>query len=431
MLALLVLNGLAASRAGAADSLTVRFEVGTATEVSNEQFYESSIDDTTFLGRRLFGTPETRVAAVARAEMALGSADGRWHLRLAPDASIGDKAVRVGTSASLRGRLGELTRLTLEPRVEYDRDEGFGMLRRDWRASFVGRLRRLSLDELGSLRVTAGSEVVRAAADSDPFVLSLTSARAALGYGRSPLFGWDWDVEYGAVARVFRDSTARDHVEHRLGAVLREDFEGGHSVALSIDADRRMALRDVPGSRDRFAQLHARVEPAFALGPNWGLRAELQTEIVRYDTPDSLIEFDYRLSGGRLWVRREFGTSWRVSTGPRAEWLEAPLSPTENYREVAWQADVERLTGTAWWNLAPAAGHRRYDPAPSAALATDLVARATRSSFDFLEVSGFFDQPVPWGVRFRALGTARVERHANPDHDARSLYFSVDVRRLF
>ena len=429
--ALAALFAFAPAPALAADSLAVHVEVGTATEISNEQFYESSIDDTTFLGRRLHDTPETRVAAVALAELLRTTGDGRWQMRFAPEASVGDEASRVAAAASVRGRPTERLRIALEPRAEFRRDDGFGLRRRDWRASVTGRVRLLSPDELSALRFSAGSEVVRALEGSDPFVLSGTSARAALGFSRTPLFGPEWDVEYGAIGRVFRDSTARDHLEHRLAAALRQDFGGGHSLALSADVDRRVALRDVASSRDRFTRVQSALSGSLALGERWDLRPELGAEAVRYDDPDSLVDFDYRILGAQVSVQCELGPAWRAGTGPRAEWLTAPWNAAEEYVELAWALELERLTANGWWSLTPLAGHRRYAESAPAAPAADLLAPLLHSSFDFVELNAFLDQQLPAALRVRALAALRAERHDDPDHDARSLYFSFDVRRLF
>ena len=421
----------AAAPVRAADSLSVHWEAGTAAEVSNEQFYESAIDDTTFLGRKLYSDPETRLAVVALAEVFRSWQDGRWLARFTPSASVGEKATRLGAIASIGGRPSEIYRFVLEPRFEYQRDASFGLEHSDWRASLVGRVRRLSLDELGVLRFNAGAEVVRVIEASDPFVLSGTSGRAALGYTRSPLFGPDWDAEYGAIVRTFRDSTSRDHVEQRLAVSLREDDAWGNSLGFAVDAVRRDAVREVASTRDRFSQVHALADGSFGPGNGWSLRPELRAEITRYDDPDSLVDFDYELYGAGLPLRSEMGPEWRVSTGPRFELLSAPACPWEECREFAWTFELEKLTGGSWWSLAPVLGRRNCKTfAASEPLGNPLTA-SLHSSFDFVEVSAFLDQPLPGALRTRAMGTLRAERHDDRDHDALSLYFSLDVRRLF
>jgi hypothetical protein len=60
-----------------------------------------------------------------------------------------------------------------------------------------------------------------------------------------------------------------------------------------------------------------------------------------------------------------------------------------------------------------------------------LLTPPLHSSFDFVELTGFLDQPLPGKLRARATAAVRSERHDVADHDARSLYFSLDLRRLF
>ncbi len=415
----------------AADSTSVRVEVGTATEVSNEQYYESSIDDTTFLGRRLLDAPETRLAAVALLDLHRTFGDGRWLVRFAPDVSVGDQAVRTAASATIRGQAGDRLRVSLEPRAEYRRDDAFGLARRDWRASLVARARRLDLDESGALRVTAGSEIVRSLEGADGFVLSGHSARAAVGYSRTPLFGSDWDLEYGLVARAYRDSTDRDHLEHRLLAALRGGAGGPFDYQLVAEGERRQATRNVTGSRDRYLRLDGEAGAGIALGEAWALRPAARIEWVRHDEPDSVVDFDYAVARAQLALAREIGAGWRVSGGVRAEWLAAPWSSAEEYGEVAAMAELDRFTGGSMWSLAPAAGRRAYARSATAATSGGLLAPLLHSDFRFVDVTALLDQPLPARLRLRVTGAARAEWHDLDAHDARSLYFSCDVRRLF
>lgn len=416
--------------AHAADSTSVRLEAGFASEVSNEQFYESSIDDTTFLGRRLLDAPESRVAAVALADLHRTFGDGRWLVRFAPDVSLGDEAMRAAASATLRGQVGDRTRVSLEPRAEYRRDDGFGLSRRDWRASLAGRLRRLDLDELGALRLSGGAEVVRSLEGADGFVLSGHAARAELGYSRTPLLGPEWDLAYGLVARAYRDSTDRDHLEHRLLASLRAGAGGPHDFLLFAEAERRQATRDVSGSRDRFLRLDADAGASLAMGEAWSLRPSARLEWVRHDEPDSVVDFDYVVARAQLAVGRDLGPAWRASAGARAEWLASPWNTAEEYGEFAAVAELERFTGGTMWSLAPSAGSRAYARAASSASSGPL-APLLHSNFRFVDVTVLLDQPLPARLRLRITGAARAEWHTIADHDARSLYFSCDVRRLF
>lgn len=417
--------------APAADSTSVRIEIGTATELSNEQYYESSIDDTTFLGRRLLDAPETRLAAVALLDLHRTFGNGRWLVRFTPDGSVGDDAVRAAASATIRGQAGDRVRVSLEPRAEYRRDDGFGLARRDWRASVVARARRLDLDESGALRITAGSEIVRSLEGADGFVLSGHSARAAVGYSRTPLFGSDWDLEYGLVARTYRDSTDRDHLEHRLLASLRGGAGGPLDYQLVAEGERRQATRSVKGSRDRYLRLDGEAGAGITLGETWSLRPAARLEWVRHDEPDSVVDFDYAVASAQLALAREIGPGWRVSGGVRSEWLVAPWNSAEEYGEIAAVAEVERFTGGSMWSLAPAAGRRDYARSAATATSGGLLAPLLHSDFRFVDVTALLDQPLPARLRLRVTGAARAEWHDLDAYDARSLYFSCDVRRLF
>jgi hypothetical protein len=419
----------------AADSLAVRFEVGTASDVSNEQYYESSIDDTTFLGRRLHGAPETRVAGVAMAEFLAVSADGSRRLRFAPDVSWGNKAHHLGAVAALSGQPSGEVRGSLEARGEYRDDRSFATHRRDARASLLGRVRRSAGDGTGAWRGALGAELVRALEGSDALVLSGESVRAWVGYDHSPLLGWDWNVEYGATIRAHRDSADRDHSEHRLEASVREDFAGGGALSLAAGLHRRLALRATEDSRDRFLRGFADFEPAIPLHEAWSLRLALRAEATRYDSPDSVLDFDYQVVGASAAVRRDLGLFASVSCGPRVESLFAAWAPEEEYADLGLELEVERQGETGGWSVAPAIGRRAYRLEAASLSASASTAPSPtvlpHSSYDYAEVTGFLDQRLPGAIVVRALATARMERHGNPEDDARSLYFSFDVRRLF
>jgi hypothetical protein len=53
------------------------------------------------------------------------------------------------------------------------------------------------------------------------------------------------------------------------------------------------------------------------------------------------------------------------------------------------------------------------------------------SLFAFYELAVFGDQPLAGSLRLRLSGMGRAEVHSDGAEDSRSLYFSLDVRRLF
>ena len=74
------------------------------------------------------------------------------------------------------------------------------------------------------------------------------------------------------------------------------------------------------------------------------------------------------------------------------------------------------------------AGWREYQLEPSGHPFEDV---GLHSSYAFIEVSAFAEQGLGplWHLRFS--GTARDEQHRDATQNARSLYFSLDIRRLF
>jgi len=78
--------------------------------------------------------------------------------------------------------------------------------------------------------------------------------------------------------------------------------------------------------------------------------------------------------------------------------------------------------------VAPAAGVRAYGRGP---LAENLGLGSLHSSYAFYELTLFGDQAIAGGLRLRALASGRWEPHVDATQNAGSLYFSLDLRRLF
>ena len=77
----------------------------------------------------------------------------------------------------------------------------------------------------------------------------------------------------------------------------------------------------------------------------------------------------------------------------------------------------------------PAASRREYPGTSDGSGSVSLP--GIHSSFAFYELAVFGDQPLPGSLRLRLSGMGRVEAHRGGTDDARSLYFSLDLRRLF
>lgn len=150
---------------------------------------------------------------------------------------------------------------------------------------------------------------------------------------------------------------------------------------------------------------------------------------VQFDVEDDVPYFDHTRVSARGGPRLQSSPVWTLEAGPRLEWMRAPLAQDEAYDEYAGYASFETIARGALWTIAPAAGRRTYratgvDPA-FGSLSTG------HSSYDFLELDAFGDQAVPGGLRLRLSANGRWEFHDAAVENAASLYFSLDVRRLF
>ncbi len=412
----------------ATDSLSVRFEIGASSSASNEQFYESAYTDTTFLGRRLHNTPESWVAGVAALDLAGAAGAGRWQFALHPEVTLGDVVARAGATGSLRFRPDARWQLALDPRLELARDRSFDVDRREAVAGGTLRARRHLAGEPDALDLRVGGEWLATPGSQDPYLLAHRTGRIGVGWSHDGLLGASWAARYDANLRTFPDSTERDHVEHAVALDLRGDFAGGHSAALDVELIRRATLYAVAGSRDRFVEAHAELRGNLRFGERTALLGVLAAEGHRFDQPDSTLDFDYGVTQAELELRREFAGGWSVAIGPRAEWLAAPWNEAERYAEAAGALSFESLGLSHWWQLEPAAGWRGYARS-EAGQSTDPA--ALHSSYSFVELQCLGEQSLPARLRLRLVLDARAERHQDPTQDAHSLYFSLDLRRLY
>ncbi len=411
---------------GLADELDrprFRFEVGAGTETSNEMFFEDSFVDTTFLGRRLVGTPETRWAALGSLTFEGRRDAGLVRYRLQQDASVGDRLQRGSFSGTVQGPVGVASTWHLAPRLEYRRDQTFGRDVTQWRGDLGARLRRTSDDGAVSSDLGVRTELSHATGSGSEYLPDHWVGRVHAAVEGLPLSGPEWRAGYALASRTFPDSSGRDHLEHAWESRVRLVAPAGHSLGLEVEGERRTTVGGAPTSRDRFLEGRGALAAVLRFGDTWSLAAQGELEVTRYDDQDSSLYFDYRVVRARLGPRVEHG-GWSLTAGPRGEVLSAALAPAEDYREIAAFADLELLPGGAWWSISPAGGWRDYDLVS----APDLP--VLHSSYGFAEAAVLADQPLPGRLRLRASGLIRLEWHEDRSQDARSLYFSLELRRL-
>lgn len=417
---------ISAPRAGAwpADTSFTRIEVGGAADVTNEQFFEETYSDTLFLGRRLTSTPEVRAGAAFSLDHQRVTAASDWWLRTHLDARLGDKLQRLDASAQWRTPSERAWRAVLEPSLAARSDKSFGVTRREFRSRLVGRVARRSLDEMNTLELVGAGELYRADASTTDYVLDRDAAEISAGWSHSaPYTAWSWRARYTGFARVFPDSAERDHFEHRGQVSL--DWSGA-SAAVSVlgEVEQRLPRRSVTSTRDAYWASQGELGITLRPGHRGSAELALSTEGFRYELPDSTTYFDYQLVRGRLGGRFDLPRGFSLTASPQGEALLAQAAPGERYLEWGGALDLERSLGETWWSLSPSAGMRRYTAVGDVALFSG------HSDFRFLELQMLVDQALPLRCRARISATLRFEKHDDPSQDARSLYFSVDLRRL-
>ncbi len=405
------------------DSLAWRFEIGGATDGTDEIYYGAFVD-TTFLPRRRVSHPRVNTASVA-----LASFQGTRRQRAASysfqgEASYGDLVKRGDWLASWREELTSQWGFLLDQRFQYRDDRSFDLKRREWEGGFNARLRRLGY-EGGRVEMMNSFSVQRALEDTTGFFLSNTFDRLSLSYEDARILEREWGVSAGAAYRDFPDSTSRTHFEYSAQGRLRQYFGSLSSFEFTGWVMRRQPREDVATSRDRFWFSNATGEMTVQVAELWKATARAELEDTRYDEENAAY-FDYSVARARVGGRYEPGWRWFAEAGPRIEWLRAPREPLEEYLESAGWLDFSWLDGASYLSFTPAAGWREYRGSSETGLAA-----LQHSRYAFYELTGYFDQRLPWGLRARASGLMRWERHTNADDDGCSLYFSFDLRRIF
>lgn len=414
-----------ASARARSDSVHTRIDVGFRTDLSSEMYFEDSFDDTTFRDPLPRSTPEAVHLGVASLEWFRAATDRSRETRLSLEGGVG-KRLRWGTLETRWVRpVGAPWRVAIAPRLQMRHDGTFDRDREELRSQLVLQARHRVPGSDRAVHVRAWGDVLRSSGAGSEFVLDRNVTGVGANYERFLGMSGDVQVGYSVDARAFPDSLRRDHLEHRFEISARRDWDSGTRWSGQFSGVRRSARRSVADSRDRFWSSTASAE---LQSPSWGLltpaiRFELEDQ--RYDSPDSLLYFDHLRVRGALTVRLEPIPGWTMELGPGVEKMLTPASPEERYAEAWGGLDMQWLSSAALWSLTPSLGWREYDSGSVDGFPTPL------SSFAYLDASVVLDHSLPGGLRARGFGYVRLERHAERSQDSRSLYFSLDVRRLF
>lgn len=424
VLGLLLIAGPAYTQAP--DSLRFRIEAGGSADYTNERFYET-FDDSTFR-REAVDSPERRYAGVLLFALDGTRQGGATTFQMLQELSLGDRLTRDALGLLWRSDFTPEDRLTLDPRLEYRRDRTLDRDLEEFRANAGIRYRRQFLESSRSLHLGLRGESVRSSGAGSEFVLDRDAGVASAAIEQLGLDGLEWRAGYQLAARMFPDSALRDHFEHAWEARLRSAPVASWSWQLESTGERRVTMDPAPTSRDNFWQGRTALEVERRGEGPWGFRGRMEGEALHYEVADSTLYFDYqtlRLTAGPRWGGL---ATWTLWLSPRVEALFAADNPGEEYLESALALEVEGLFHGTWWSLVPAAGWRAYGDDP---IAAQQGLDSPRSSYGFLELGAFGDQALPGNLRLRCLANARLESHDDDSQDASSLYFSLDLRKIF
>lgn len=409
------------------DRRTLRLELGASADITNERFYENESDSTfRVLSRKTITAPETRYAGVLFA--GLEGTRGRRATRYELDnhLSLGDKVQRGASYLYWRSEPSPRWMFVIAPRLEARHDRTFGRDLSEWRGGATSRLRRSFGSSGNDVELGLAGDLVRAAGSGAEFVPDRDAAAASLAIGHAG--AWD-DGRAGVAltARSYPDSAARNHRELGFEARWRHAFEAGHWLALEGGAVRRRTVLPAPTTRDNLDEARIALEGDAHAGLAWSLIGRFEGEGLRFKIPDSTLYFDQTLLRGWLAPRYAPGPLTSLAAGLRVELLRSPIDPAEEYDDLGGAIELESFGHGAWWRLVPEAGRRTYRHEAQRGRFDPV---GLHTNYTFIQLDLLADQGLGAGLRLRLLLTGRLERHTDPGDDSRSLYFSLDLRRL-
>jgi len=411
------------------DTLRMRFEVGGSSDFANEIYYLDSLASPTLAVRQRFEIPEARHAGVVLASLEGTRAARGTHYSLTQEVSLGDLLKRASLAGRWRQAIGSDWRLFAAPRAQYRRDRTLGRDFEEYQASGSARLRRGLDDGDAAIEIGALGDWLRTTGSGTSLLLDRWSAGATASLEQSDFEGTDGRIDYVLRGRVFPDSSVRDHVEHETQGRLRLGWGIAHFAVLDAMLIRRFTVHAAPNSQDNFWEESGALEVVIGSADEVAWPARLALEAVQFDVEDDVLYFDHRRLQGRAGARFQPGRPWTLELGPQVEWLRAPRAPDEDYAEFGGFTEFETISAGSLWSVTPSAGRRHYRSASGAATADPYD--VGRSSYQFVQLDVLGDQRLPGAWRARAAGSARWELHDDSVENAASLYFSLDVRRLF
>ena len=417
----------------AAQGLKVVNELGLVSDYTNQIYYEQTFDSTLVTGRVSVADPRARL--VAEAVTRLFGTQGAWTLDAANTFGAGTTVLRDAARASGVARLSDAFRARLEGEFDVRRDDTFDTRREDGRWALGTSLLWASIDRATAARAFARTEALRSAEGSLALFPDYDFRQLGIEFDRFGLLGHAGLV-YAYGTRSFPDTSARNYHEHTLALDTRTSLSDPLRLEVTAYGARRLADED-SAVGDRFASADVELGLVLREGEKFEFGPRMRAWGQSYDAPTPTF-FDawiWRWSLLGRWLPDELT---RFELRPEVEFLRTPefgglpddaseddrkAVANEEYDQLSLVAEGERIGPEAWWSGTLAGGHRDYlDDG------LDVNDLSARTSFWFVDLSGFGERRLNERLRLRASGGVRTEFHRLDADNVTSLDFALDLR---
>ena len=378
---------------------------------------------------------DARARIVAEAVTRLFGTTGAWTVDATNTFGAGPTVLRDAARVSGTARVNDAFRARLDGDFDVRRDDTFDTRREDGRGALGGSLAWASADRANAARAFARIEALRSAEGSLALFPDYDYRQAGVEYDRFGLLGHAGLV-YAYATRAFPDTSSRNYHEHTLALDARTALSDPLRLEATAFAARRIAREDTAYG-DRFTSadvelaLVYRGSETFEFGPRgraWG---------QSYDAPTPTF-FDAWIWRWSLFARFLPDAVTRFEVRPEVEFLRTPnfgglpagaseddrkAVANEEYDQLSLALEGERIASKAWWWGTVAGGHRDY--LDDGRDASDLSAR---TSFWYVDLSGFGERALKGPLRVRASGGLRSEFHRLDVDDVTSVDLALDLR---
>jgi len=378
---------------------------------------------------------DARARLVAEAVTRLFGTTGAWTIDATNTFGAGPTVLRDWARVSGTARLNDAFRARLDGDFDVRKDDTFDTRREDGRGALGGSLAWTSADRANALRGFGRLESLRSAEGSLALFPDYDYRQVGLEIDRFGMLGHGGLV-YAYATRAFPDTSSRNYHEHTLSLDARTALSDPLRLEVTAFGARRLAGRD-SAFGDRFTSadvelgLVYRTSEKFEFGPHgraWG---------QAYDAPTPTF-FDAWIWRWSVFGRLIPDALTRVELRPELEFLRTPdfgglpdgaseddrkAVANEEYDQLSLALEGERIAPDTWWWGTLAGGHRDYlddglDP-------SDL---SSRTSFWYVDLSGFGERKLSGPLRLRASGGIRTEFHRLDVDDVTSLDLALDLR---